>query len=234
MILVEDFHWADPSTVEIVERIADQIGNAPILLVITSRAKAIRSGSLVTRRILLQRLDDDDCRDLAGSVIRDKHLPSQLIEQIVARSDGVPLFVEELTAAALETGQVDPGASIRMVPGGPPVPSALYDSLMLRLERLGEAKAIAQLASVIGRSFPHQLLAAVASEHGNDTPEPALEQAARVRVDQARAQTTTKRSILQACAGAGRRLLFAPQTAAAGAARPRRRRDRTPPAGNCQ
>jgi class 3 adenylate cyclase/predicted ATPase/DNA-binding PadR family transcriptional regulator len=175
LILVEDFHWTDPSTIEIVERIAGQIGNAPILLVITSRATTIRSGSLMIRRILLQRLDDDDCRDLAGSVVRDKPLPSQLIQQIVARSDGVPLFVEELAAAALETGQVDPGARSGVVASGPAeVPSALYDSLMLRLERLGDAKVIVQLASVIGRSFSHRLLAAVASEHHN-TLEPALE-----------------------------------------------------------
>jgi class 3 adenylate cyclase/tetratricopeptide (TPR) repeat protein len=175
LILVEDFHWTDPSTIEIVERVAGQIGNAPILLVITSRATTIRSSSLMIRRIVLQRLDDDDCRDLAGSVVRDKPLPSQLIQQIVARSDGVPLFVEELAAAALETGQVDPGARTRDVASGPAeVPSALYDSLMLRLERLGDAKAIAQFASVIGRSFSHRLLAAVASEHHN-TLEPALE-----------------------------------------------------------
>jgi len=170
LILFEDFHWADPSTIEIIERIAPQIGNTPILLLITSRTSAIRGGSLTIRRILLQRLDDDDCRDLAGSVVRDQRLPSQLIQQIVARSDGVPLFVEELTAAALETGQVDPVAS-RPVE----VPPALYDSLMLRLERLGHAKAIAQIASVIGRSFSHRLLAAVASEH-RDTLELALEQ----------------------------------------------------------
>jgi class 3 adenylate cyclase/tetratricopeptide (TPR) repeat protein len=170
LILFEDFHWADPSTIEIVERIAGQIGNAPILLMITSRTTTIRSGSLMIRRILLQRLDDNDCRDLAGSVVRDKRLPSRLIQQIVARSDGVPLFVEELTAAALETGQVDPVAS-RPVE----VPPALYDSLMLRLERLGHAKAIAQLASVIGRSFSHRLLAAVATEHENAL-EHALEQ----------------------------------------------------------
>src|SRR5258705_10013471 len=91
LILVEDFHWTDPSTIEIVERIAGQIGNAPILLVITSRATTIRSGSLMIRRILLQRLDDDDCRDLAGYVVHDQPLPAQLIQQIVARSDGVPL-----------------------------------------------------------------------------------------------------------------------------------------------
>jgi class 3 adenylate cyclase/tetratricopeptide (TPR) repeat protein len=170
LILFEDFHWADPSTIEVVERIAGQIGNAPILLMITSRTTTIRSGSLMIRRVLLQRLDDDDCRDLAGSVVREKRLPGQLIQQIVARSDGVPLFVEELAAAALETGQVDP------VAGRPAeVPSALYDSLMLRLERLGDAKAIAQLASVIGRSFSHRLLAAVASEH-QSTLDHALEQ----------------------------------------------------------
>jgi len=175
LILVEDFHWTDPSTIEIVERIANQTGNAPILLVITSRANTIRNGSLMIRRIVLQRLDDNDCRDLAGSVVRDKRLTSELIQQIVTRSDGVPLFVEELAAAALETGQVDPGASRRAVASGPAeVPSALYDSLMLRLERLGGAKAIAQLASVIGRSFSHRLLAAVAKEYHN-TLEPALE-----------------------------------------------------------
>jgi class 3 adenylate cyclase/predicted ATPase len=170
LILFEDFHWADPSTIEIVERIAGQIGNAPILLMITSRTTTIRSGSLMIRRILVQRLDDDDCRDLAGSVVRDKRLPSQLIQQIVTRSDGVPLFVEELAAAALETGQIDPVASRPAE-----VPPALYDSLMLRLERLGDAKAIAQLASVIGRSFSYRLLAAVASQHQN-TLEHALEQ----------------------------------------------------------
>jgi predicted ATPase len=99
--------------------------------------------------------------------VRGKQLPNQLLEHIVMRSDGVPLFVEELVAAALETGQLDLGASSSVVASGHGVPSALYDSLMLRLERLGEAKAVAQLASVIGRSFSHQLLAVVAPGRGN-------------------------------------------------------------------
>ena len=170
LILVEDAQWADPSTIEIVERIASQISNASILLVITGRVTAIRGDSLTVRRISLQRLDDDDCRDLAGAVLRDKRLPSQLIQQIVTRSDGVPLFVEELAAAALETGQVDPGARSSVAE----VPSALYDSLMLRLERLGDAKAIAQLASTIGRSFSYRLLEAIAREH-HKALEPAIE-----------------------------------------------------------
>ena len=173
LLLVEDFHWVDPSTAEVVERIAARIGNAPILLVITSRSSTLGNGSAMTRRIGLQRLADADCRNLADCVVADKQLPSGLLEQIIARSDGVPLFVEELAAAALETGQVDPGTSTNVGDSGHGVPSALYDSLMLRLERLGEAKAIAQLASVIGRSFSHQLLAAIAGEHG-DAFEPAL------------------------------------------------------------
>lgn len=174
LILVEDFHWADPSTIEIVERIAGQIGDTRNLLVVTSRGSVIGNVSPKILRIVLQRLDDEHCRDLAGAVVRDKQLPSQLIGQIVARSDGVPLFVEELAAAALETGQVDPGRGTVGASGPSEVPSALYDSLMLRLERLGNAKAVAQFASVIGRSFPHRLLAAVAGEH-RDALEPALE-----------------------------------------------------------
>src|SRR5262245_27109377 len=172
LILVEDLHWADPSTVEVVERIAVRINTAPLLLVVTSRTETMGNGSVMVRRLRLRRLADHYARDLAGCVARDKQLPSGLIEQIVRRSDGVPLFVEELAAAALETGQVDPGTSAH-VAGGHGVPSALYDPLMLRLERLGEAKAIAQLASVIGRSFSHDLLAAIASEHG-DAFEPAV------------------------------------------------------------
>jgi len=173
LILVEDLHWADPSTLEVVERIAVQIGNAPILLVVTSRTETMKNGAVKIRRLRLRRLADHYARDLADCVARDKQLPSGLIEQIVRRSDGVPLFVEELAAAALETGQVDPGTSAQIVARGGGVPSALYDPLMLRLERLGNAKAIAQLASVIGRSFSHELLAAIASEHA-DAFEPAL------------------------------------------------------------
>src|SRR5262245_21200834 len=173
LILVEDLHWADPSTAEVIDRIGALIANAPILLVRTSRTASMRSTAATLRRLPLQRLADDDCRILAGSVVL-KQLSKKLLEQIVARSDGVPLFVEELTAAAVETGQVDPGVGSNVVAGGHGVPSALYDPLMLRLERLGTAKAIAQVASVIGRSFSHHLLGHVATERG-DAFEAALE-----------------------------------------------------------
>jgi class 3 adenylate cyclase len=172
VILLEDLHWADPSTIEVVERIAGTISNLPVLLIMTSRTESIRVGSAPIRRVMLQRLADNDSRILADAVIRDGELSSQLVEQIVRRSDGVPLFVEELAAAALETGMVDQGSDTPAGVGEHGVPSALYDSLMLRLERLGEAKAIAQLAAVIGRSFSHQLLALVATEDGVELETP--------------------------------------------------------------
>jgi class 3 adenylate cyclase/tetratricopeptide (TPR) repeat protein len=164
VILVEDLHWADPSTIEVVERIAGTVASSRALLIITSRTESQRSGPAAIRGMGLQRLADQDCRALADAAVRGGRLTSQLVEQILRRSDGVPLFVEELTAAAIETGQVDPGAGARAASGEHDVPSALYDSLMLRLERLGEAKSIAQLAAVIGRTFSHQLLALVATE----------------------------------------------------------------------
>jgi class 3 adenylate cyclase/predicted ATPase len=165
LILFEDLHWADPSTVEIIDRIAGQIASLPMLLVITSRADLMGGASAPKRAIPLQRLADEDARSLADAVIQHRPLPKRLLEQIVARSDGVPLFVEELTAAAIETGQVDHDATADAGPHD--VPSALYDSLMLRLERLGEAKGIAQLAAVIGRRFSHRLLALIAAKHGH-------------------------------------------------------------------
>jgi len=88
LILVEDLHWADSSTIEVVEHISRRINGAPILLVITSRTATVRSGWVMSRRIQLQRLVDNDCRSLADIVVRDKRLPSQLLEQIVMRSDG--------------------------------------------------------------------------------------------------------------------------------------------------
>jgi class 3 adenylate cyclase/tetratricopeptide (TPR) repeat protein len=178
LLLVEDLHWADPSTKEIVERVAGKISGVPLFLLITSRTDVIRSAdrSRTIRGVPLQRLDDDQCRDLASSVIQGRQVPVELLQRIVARSDGVPLFVEELAAAASETGKVDSGrhsGSGIDAYDDVNVPSALHDSLMMRLDCLGEAKNVALIASVIGRSFSHRLLAAVAA-HGEPTLETAL------------------------------------------------------------
>lgn len=163
LLLAEDLHWADPSTKELVDRIAGRIGSLPILLLATtreSRLTAHPSGSVA--RLALQRLDESTCLALANSVVQSHGLPATLLDGVVARSDGNPLFIEELAAAAIETGRLQ--ASERRYAEPHNVPSALYDPLMMRLERLGDAKRIAQMASVIGRSFSCDLLVEVAEE----------------------------------------------------------------------
>lgn len=165
VILVEDFQWADPSTKEVVEHIAARILDAAALLLITSRIDITELASFARRitSIVPQRLADDHSRNLAGYIIRER-FSSKLLEEIVTRSDGVPLFVEELAAALLETGHLNADArSVTADNAG--VPPALFDSLMIRLDRLGAAKSIAQIASVMGRTFSHELLTAVAIEH---------------------------------------------------------------------
>jgi class 3 adenylate cyclase/predicted ATPase len=177
VVVVEDLRWADPSTSEIVELVAKTIGRSATLMLITSRTDTIRGVNrvVISRHIPLARLEDADCLDLAMAVVKGRPLSAQLVQRIVKRSDGVPLFVEELAAAAVETGEVDTTFGFRRAFPAGSVPSALYDPLMLRLDRLGDAKSVAQVASVIGRSFSHQLIAAIEPITGS-TVETALAQ----------------------------------------------------------
>jgi class 3 adenylate cyclase len=161
VVLVEDLQWADPSTRELVDRLITKLGSLRFLLLITKRTERgqICDGPDKICRMALARLQIDDCRELARSVVRGRQVPARLLNRIVERGDGVPLFVEELAAATAETGQLDAAAPDFME--SHEVPSALHDSLMIRLDRLGGAKRTAQLASVLGRTFSHPLLAAV-------------------------------------------------------------------------
>ena len=214
LILMEDFHWADPSTVEIVERIADRIAQRTD----PARGRQPDRDSRATAR-------------LRSDASRFSGLPTATAAQIAAVGGA-----GKAAAAASCSSRSSPAptacrcswkswrrrpsrpATSKPAPadvgGGHGVPSALYDSLMLRLERLGEARAIAQLGSVIGRSF----LAPAAG--GGDCDRAAqyactlFGAAARVRLDQARGRRRRKGLFLQACPGAGRGLPIAPQAAA--------------------
>ncbi|MGP0093096.1 MAG: ATP-binding protein [Xanthobacteraceae bacterium] len=161
IVLVEDLQWADPSTRDLVGRLITKLRGLRILLLITRRTEPgqTRDGSDKICRIDLARLENADCRELAQSAARGRQVPDRLLDRIVERCDGVPLFVEELSAAAAETGQLD-AAETDFIESHE-VPSALYDSLMIRLDRLGGAKCTAQLASVLGRTFSPPLLAAM-------------------------------------------------------------------------
>jgi class 3 adenylate cyclase/tetratricopeptide (TPR) repeat protein len=150
----EDLHWSDPSTLELIRLLRDRLGSAAVLIVVTHRAEA----ALDLRphvAIMLERLGREDARTLARHLASSQGLAPAVAERVVERSDGVPLFIEELVAAA--AGNDD----------GSGLPTSLQSSLLARLDRLGAARDVAQTAAVLGRSFPEQLLVAAAGKPPN-------------------------------------------------------------------
>jgi class 3 adenylate cyclase len=170
LIIVEDAHWADPSTVELLGLIVDRLQGLPVLLVVTYRPEFrppwINQIDVV--QLTLSRLGRRQAAMIAAKVSRVAgavELPDETLDRIVDHADGVPLFIEELTKGVLESGSATRDGSTALA-----VPRTLQASLMARLDRLPTAKQIAQVGAVIGRKFTHELLAAVAP-----IAEPALQ-----------------------------------------------------------
>jgi class 3 adenylate cyclase len=152
LLLLEDAHWIDPTTRELFDAIVDRIERLRVAVIVTHRPEFTPpwTGRPNVTALAFNRMSGQDC----GAIVRNlaaASLPADLVEEILRRSDGVPLYVEELTKAVLEAGMSQPA-----------VPPTLQDSLMARLDRLGRAKDVAQVAAVIGREFQRPLLAAVA------------------------------------------------------------------------
>ena len=167
ILLVEDLHWLDATTLTWLERLIDQAATAPLLLVMTIRPNTldIPWGSRArVVQIALGALSSQDTEQLIELLSGDTKLTDRVQQHIVAKTDGVPLFVEELTRSMLEGGESGDWREL---------PTTLRDSLTARLSRLGTAKEVAQLASVIGRAFSLRLLAAIAA-HPVDTLEREL------------------------------------------------------------
>ena len=151
LVVFEDAHWADPTSIEFLRRLGEQLVGHRILLLVTHRP-GFRPPELANGRVAevgLDRLALPAAQAIIDRVLAGRQLPAAARRSIAARSDGIPLFVEEMTMAALEAE-------------GHAVPASLLASLTARLDRLGSAKELAQIASVIGREFRHGLLAAVA------------------------------------------------------------------------
>ncbi|MBI3797574.1 MAG: tetratricopeptide repeat protein, partial [Deltaproteobacteria bacterium] len=161
--IVEDLHWADPSTLEFLGLLIDQVPTARILTVLAFRPEFIPPWTLRSHmtQLTLTRLPRKQVEVMVEKVAADKVLPAAVIQQIVAKTDGVPLFVEELTKTVLETG-LSVGAT-HASPLPLAIPTTLHDSLMARLDRLGTAKEVAQLGATLGREFSYELLQAVSS-----------------------------------------------------------------------
>jgi len=165
LFIVEDLHWMDPSTLEFLSLLIDQAPTAPLLLVLTCRPEfhppwgfrahlmPLTLGHLSPRQaaIMVQRM--------TGQV-----LPPTIQQHLVTRTDGVPLFIEEMTKLVLESDLRQGHADHNALPGSLPalaIPATLHDTLMARLDRLASSKAVAQLGAVIGRTFPYAVLQAV-------------------------------------------------------------------------
>lgn len=166
LMVFEDAHWTDPTSLELFARVADRIATLPVLLIVTSRPefKPPWIGRPHVTALTLNRLAQRDVGAMIDRVIGDRPLPASVRQDIIARTDGIPLFVEEMTKAVLEAdndGEARRTATANPSPA-PAVPASLQASLMARLDRLGSAKEVVQIGAAIGREFSHALLAAVA------------------------------------------------------------------------
>ena len=155
VVLVEDLHWCDPSSLELLGRFVAQSATARVLLVGTARPEFTSPWPARSnlQTLSLSRLSKRQTREMIAVLSAARALPEAVVEQLVMRADGIPLFAEELTQAVVETGSDAAVAEI---------PVTLQDSLLARLDRLSTAKEVAQRAAVLGREFGYPLLAAVA------------------------------------------------------------------------
>ena len=165
-MIFEDAHWIDPTSLEAIGRTVDRIKTLPVLLIVTFRPEfnAPWVGQSHVTSLTLNRLGEREAAAIIARLAGNKALPADVLAEIVERTDGIPLFVEEMTKAVLEAESE--GAARRTIAAVPSpalaVPASLHASLMARLDRLGPAKEVAQIGSAIGREFSHALLASVA------------------------------------------------------------------------
>jgi class 3 adenylate cyclase/tetratricopeptide (TPR) repeat protein len=155
----EDLHWADPSTLEVLTLLLDQVPTTRLLALLTFRPEFMPPWGNRSHlsQLTLSRLERTQTEAMVERVTGGKTLPVEVMQQIVAKTDGVPLFVEELTKSVVESV-----GAIHELPLQLGIPATLQDALMARLDRLGSAKDIAQLGATIGREFSYELLQAVA------------------------------------------------------------------------
>jgi predicted ATPase len=177
LMVFEDAHWADPTSLEAFGQVVDRIRTLKVLLLVTFRPEfnAPWVGRPYVTSLIINRLAEQEASAMIDRVVEGSQLSASIRQDIIERTDGIPLFVEEMTKAVLEAGSETAAArAIAAVPSPTlAVPASLYASLMARLDRLGgPAKELAQIAAVIGREFSHALLASVVPQ-----PEAALRSA---------------------------------------------------------
>ena len=173
LMIFEDAHWTDPTTLEVFSRVVDRVRSLRVLLIVTFRSDFDPPwvGRAYVTFLAINRLGEREILTMIEGVIGNKALPANIRQDIIERTDGIPLFVEEVTKAVLEAesqGAVEHLAAT-VPPSALTVPASLQASLMARLDRLGPAKEVAQIGAAIGREFSHSLLAAVVRKPETDS-----------------------------------------------------------------
>src|SRR5262249_40657428 len=166
LMLVEDLHWIDPTSLELLTRVVEQADGIRLLLLVTARTEfeAPWPNHRHVLNVTLNRLDRTEGQALITGVSRGKALPSQVLDQIMMHTDGVPLFIEELTKTVLESDLLrETTDRYELIGPLPPlaIPTTLHASLLARLDRLATGKNVAQIGATIGRVFSYELVAAV-------------------------------------------------------------------------
>jgi predicted ATPase len=166
IMVFEDAHWVAPTSRELLDLTVERVRSLPVLLIVTFRPEFQPpwTGQPQVTMLALNRLDRRDRTDLVERIAGGKPLPNEVVAQIADRTDGVPLFVEELTKSVLESGLLREEGDRYVLDGALPpfaLPTSLHASLMARLDRLASVRHVAQIGAAIGREFSYPLLRAV-------------------------------------------------------------------------
>jgi tetratricopeptide (TPR) repeat protein len=177
LVVYEDVHWIDPTTLELLTLTIERVQHLPVLLVVTARPEFRPPWPAYAHvtSIALGRIGRDEGTSLIAQVTGGKALPGEVLQQILARTDGIPLFIEELTKAVVESGVLTDAGDRYTVAGPLPalaIPTSLNASLLARLDRLAPVREVAQIGAALGRQFSHELISAVAP-----MPQPQLDDA---------------------------------------------------------
>jgi DNA-binding winged helix-turn-helix (wHTH) protein/predicted ATPase len=165
LLLIEDVHWADPTSLELIDLIVELAPHQPILVIATFRPELICpwADRLQTTLITLGRLSLPQSAKIVADVSHGRHLPIEIVDEVLQRADGIPLFVEELTKAVIESDDLEEacGYSTKSPGSALKIPATLRGSLLARLDRLKSAREVAQIGAALGRRFSHKLISAV-------------------------------------------------------------------------
>jgi class 3 adenylate cyclase/predicted ATPase len=166
LVVWEDLHWADPSTLELITMLVDQLPTSAILAVLTCRPEFSQpwTNRTFVAQLALNRLSGQDAQAMVHQMVHSAALPPEVLREVIAKTDGVPLFIEELLKMVLESGLlVEENGRYELRGPLPPlaIPATLQDSLMARLDRLSSSRSIAQVGAAIGREFSQEMIEAV-------------------------------------------------------------------------